>query len=155
MFKPIAFFASSLLIISCGQSDSSNEKTVVTDTLEAVTTHRVTPTAPTTDSSSIAESGNNSPRKANGTVRLVVSFISQGEGIDHTTKDSFDAWLKTKGAAKAEISSWGREGELNYCFALANMTIAEQDKFVEEVRTKLTGRKMVHINENTNCDNWK
>jgi hypothetical protein len=147
------------LAVSCGDGDSTNEDSLVNDTVDVVSTPRVTPTQPTAPTGAAGatgtENGNVSPRSADEKMRLVVSFISQGEGIDRKTHDAFVTWVKQKGNIRYDAQNWGREGETNYCFALDNLSPNEQDEFVEEVRAQLVGRTMVHIDENASCSNWK
>lgn len=148
-----------LIALSCGDGHSPNEDSIVSDSLDPVATHRVTPTEPVSTAAPTGSTepgdGNISPRKADEKVRLVVSFISQGEGIDRKTNEAFVAWVKQKGNIAYDANNWGREGEINYCFALDNLSPAEQDKFVEEARAQLNGRPLVKFNENTSCENWK
>lgn len=148
-------------MISCGDNSSSsvrspsdNEKSdtavpvvntrdvddKITDTIARDKTH--------------VDDGNIPPQKVEVNMRLVVSFISRGFGIDHKVKTDFEQWLATKPNVKYEVHPWGKEGELNYCFALSELSTSDQDAFVKEVRQQLVGRDMVFINENTRCDNW-
>jgi len=87
--------------------------------------------------------------------RLVVSFISKGEGIDHKTKEEFEVWLGMRGNVTWETSSWGREGEVNFCFRLSNMQTREQDIFVRDVRTFFTDKELVLVSEWAPCDRRK
>ena len=85
-------------------------------------------------------------------VRLVVSFISKGEGIDETTRLEFEQWLLNYGGVTWEITSWGREGEKNYCFRLTNMDARRQEVFVRDVRTFMTDKPLVFVNEWAPCN---
>jgi hypothetical protein len=87
--------------------------------------------------------------------RLVVSFISKGEGIDYKTKDEFEKWLGMRGNVTWETTSWGREGEVNFCFRLSNMQTREQDIFVRDVRTFFTDKELVLVSEWAPCDRRK
>ncbi len=90
------------------------------------------------------------------TSRLVVSFYSICCGIDNEAKESFDKFIKQyektkrKKLAKAE-SHWGREGEIDYCFQLSELSRSEKKKFISKVRMLLKSSKLVHINENATC----
>jgi hypothetical protein len=86
------------------------------------------------------------------TARVVVSFISKGEGIDETTRLEFEQWLLNYGGVTWEITNWGREGEKNYCFRLANMDSRRQELFVRDVRTFMTDKPLVLVNEWATCD---
>lgn len=160
MLRPITFFIAAFALFACGNADNSSDTPPATSDTSA--THPNKPatvqqpaSTPLPGDVKTDKSGQPSPQKAEEQVRLVVSFISQGEGIDRKTKETFDTWLKQKGNIKFDAHSWGREGEMNYCFALENLSPNEQDKFVEEVRTQLLGRQLVRMNENTSCENWK
>lgn len=148
-----------LLATACHDEAPANGNSPTEEVVDAISTDRVTPADPPKDSTSIVagehENGNNSPRKGDEKMRLVVSFISQGEGIDRKTNDAFVTWVKQKGNITYDANNWGREGEINYCFALDNLSPAEQDKFVEEARAQLNGRPLVKFNENSSCENWK
>ena len=92
------------------------------------------------------------------TQRLVVSFYSICCGIDQRAKENLDAFLKgyekakKKKLAKAE-AHWGREGEIDYCMKLSEISRREQKKFISKVRLLLKSSKLVHINENAACQN--
>lgn len=150
LILPIAF-------LSCGDNNTSENNATTQDSVAIPTT---SPTRITVTDTSQPEHAHNSDEKnppQNGAekVRLVVSFVSRGEGIDLKTKTTFEQWLATKNNVAWDVHEWGREGELNYCFPLNNMKASEQDAFVKEVRQQLAGRSMVYVNEWTWCDNWK
>lgn len=96
------------------------------------------------------------PQDTSNTARLVVSFISKGEGIDHDTQKAFEDWLQQNySTATWEVTHWGREGEVNYCFRCANMDARHQEIFVRDVRTFLTGKELVLVSEYAPCDKRK
>ncbi len=84
-------------------------------------------------------------------VRLKVSFISKGEGIDYQTKEEFEKWLGMREKFVYEMRTWGREGEFTYCFRMTNVSTREQDIFVKDVRTFLTDKPLVVIEEMVKC----
>ena len=90
------------------------------------------------------------------TTRLVVSFYSICCGIDHKAKENLDNFIKgyekakRKKLTKAAVS-WGREGEVDYCMKLAELSRREQKRFIAKVRLLLKSSKLVHINENAAC----
>ncbi|MGL4595884.1 MAG: hypothetical protein ACRCYO_00050 [Bacteroidia bacterium] len=85
--------------------------------------------------------------------RLVVMFISKGAGIDLKTKESFEKWLQEQPRqVKWEITNWGREGELNFCLKLDELSTRDQEKFVEQTRIFLTDKDLVIVTENAPCD---
>lgn len=88
-------------------------------------------------------------------VRLVVSFISKGEGIDYKTEESFKAWLAERPQFTYEVTHWGREGEVNYCFRMSNIDGRQQEVFVRDVRTFMTDKELVIVSEWAKCDRRK
>lgn len=90
------------------------------------------------------------------TSRLVVSFYSICCGIDHQAQEDLDKFIKRyekskrKQLTKAAVS-WGREGEIDYCLKLSELSLREQKRFISQVRTLLKKSKLVHINENVAC----
>jgi hypothetical protein len=88
--------------------------------------------------------------------RLIVSFYSPGNGIDHKALALFSADILSKNESITYSTvSWGREGERDYCFQLAELSAAEQVAFVEEVNTLLGSVKRVRILENQECRQGK
>jgi hypothetical protein len=85
-------------------------------------------------------------------VRLVVSFISKGAGIDYETLKSFEIWLAERPRFIYTKSYWGREGEVNLCFRMSNLSTREQEIFVRDVRTQLTDKDLVIVSEWSVCD---
>ncbi len=85
-------------------------------------------------------------------VRLVVSFISKGAGIDYETLKSFENWLAERPRFVYTKSHWGREGEVNLCFQMTNLSTREQEIFVRDVRTQLTDKDLVIVTEWADCD---
>lgn len=87
--------------------------------------------------------------------RLVVSFISKGEGIDYKTEESFKAWLAERPQFTYEVTHWGREGEANYCFRMSNIDGRQQESFIRDVRTFMTDKELVIVSEWEKCDKRK
>ena len=90
------------------------------------------------------------------TSRLVVSFYSICCGIDQQAQESFDKFIKRyekskrKQLARATVH-WGREGEIDYCLPLSELSAKERKSFVSQVRSLLRKSKLVHIDENVAC----
>ncbi len=85
--------------------------------------------------------------------RLVVTFISIGAGTDPDGKAFLDNYiLDFKKRSGKNISyimiPWGREGEVDCCFTLSELSISEQTDFIEQLRRVMTGRELIQINEN-------
>jgi len=85
-------------------------------------------------------------------VRFNASFISIGEGIDIELHNKFVQFLDSypKKISYSPVS-WGREGEIDYCLKLTELTPAEQEEFIKKLKDILTKSKLVHINENEKC----
>ncbi|MFM7175992.1 MAG: hypothetical protein ACKO0X_01050 [Bacteroidota bacterium] len=88
--------------------------------------------------------------------RLIVSFISIGEGPDFNAKTGLDRviadWEKQKGKAlKQEQYPWGREGEVDYCFQLSELNSADQQSFINDIKASIGTSKLVQVSENQPC----
>lgn len=88
--------------------------------------------------------------------RLVVSFISHGEGTDAKLKQDFDDYIlkfeKDKNKKMiADIYHWGREGEMDYCLELKQLTADEQNEFVKGAKELFGASDRVFVKENTPC----
>ena len=81
--------------------------------------------------------------------RLVVSFISKGEGPDRAKTAAFVKYME--GHPKKPvyiIETWGREGESDYCFNLKELSKSEQTDFIANVTKMMAGSDMVFVKEN-------
>jgi len=90
--------------------------------------------------------------------RLVVSFISRGAGTDSELRSNFDDYISKFEKEKnkkiiAEIYHWGKEGEMDYCMELKELTTDEQNEFVKGAKDILSKSDRVFVNENTPCIN--
>lgn len=88
--------------------------------------------------------------------RLIVSFISIGEGTDRQGRETLDGVLaewKTKKGKEITFESvaWGREGENDFCFRINDLNEKEQQMFVSDMKTAFKGRSLVQITENQPC----
>ena len=82
----------------------------------------------------------------------VVSFISIGAGIDNDTAQEFEEFLKTKYPDLSyEANPAGREGEIDYCFDLSDLSSSEQAAFQAESSEILQKSKLVQTSEQENC----
>ncbi|MGB7924446.1 MAG: hypothetical protein WCF57_14490 [Pyrinomonadaceae bacterium] len=92
--------------------------------------------------------------------RLVVSFYSICCGINHKAQEKLDRFIKRyektkrKQLTKAAVR-WGREGEIDYCLKLSELSPREQKRFISQVRLLLKRSKLVHINENVACQSGR
>jgi hypothetical protein len=90
------------------------------------------------------------------TSRLVVSFYSICCGINQQAQEKLDAFINDYGKAKGrqltkKAAHWGKEGEIDYCLKLSELSLRERKRFVSKVRSLLKGAKLVHIRENAPC----
>jgi hypothetical protein len=86
--------------------------------------------------------------------RLVMSFISIGEGPDFQAKEKFenfvDSWNTSTGKNITYTTrAWGREGEVDYCFILNELTEKEQVQFIDEAKKAVSDSELVRIAENS------
>ena len=89
---------------------------------------------------------------ADNTYRLVVQFYSKGEGIDSKVNDAFVKFVDTYTKKIVyEPTHWGREGEIDYCLKLSELTSVEQDDFVKKAKDLLSKSALVHVNESAEC----
>ncbi len=88
--------------------------------------------------------------------RLVVSFYSICCGINRQAQEKFDKFItgyeKKRGKRLAKTAiRWGKEGEIDYCLRLSELSPRERKIFIYRVRLLLKRSKLVHINENVPC----
>ena len=84
--------------------------------------------------------------------RLVVSFNSICCGIDAKMHTKFTRFLKKNDNITYSKIYWGKEGEIDYCFKLGELSTEEQNKFVKKVKKTLgTNSRLITIQENINC----
>jgi hypothetical protein len=88
--------------------------------------------------------------------RLIVSFYSICCGIDGKAKEKLETFIKNYERAKGkrltkEAIRWGKEGEVDYCFRLSELSPGEQKRFISKIRLLLKQSKLVHITENAAC----
>lgn len=88
--------------------------------------------------------------------RFTVSFISIGSGIDHQAREEFMVFIKqfseqNSVTIRTEKSSWGREGESDYCMKLEELTSEQQEKFITATKDILKNSKRVRYRENSTC----
>ncbi len=82
--------------------------------------------------------------------RLVVSFISRGEGIDIKSQEKIKAFIENHPKKPAfEEYRWGREGEIDYVLMLKEFSADEQKVFVKDVKKLIINKEMALIDENS------
>lgn len=93
----------------------------------------------------------NASKTTDDKCRLIVSFISKGQGTGGTaTMDSVIAvYSKKKGFKLAyDKYPWGREGECNYCFKMAGMKASKQQEFVDAIKNATKNSELIIVTEN-------
>lgn len=95
----------------------------------------------------------NATGKTGDTYRLIVSFISKGAGIDTKSQDAIASYLKTfntinKVDIKPEIVKWGKEGEMDYCFSLSELSKGKQKDFIKGFQNVTQSSDLILLLEN-------
>ena len=135
---------------SSSQSSSANSADQSMNSTTNTTNSNTTTTTQTTVSSNTNKTqGDTVP----AVYRVVVSFISIGEGTDANARPMLDKYVQQfmDGTSKRIVNdahAWGREGESDICFTLDNLTPEEQVRFVNGLKEVFKGRELVHIIEN-------
>lgn len=88
--------------------------------------------------------------------RLIVSFYSICCGIDSAAKERLDKFLsRYEKAERVRITKesirWGKEGEIDYCFKLSNLSSRKQKRLISEIKSLLKESTLVRIEENAPC----
>ena len=130
-----------LLVVALGTSCKSSKTTTKPETKDTKATTQVTKAGESL---------------ASDEYRIIFSFISYGGGTDFKVIEEFKKYIddyntKHKMQADPEIVTWGREGEVDYCFKMDNMTKAEQDNFLTGAAKILTKTKRLNVTENAKC----
>ena len=83
---------------------------------------------------------------------FIVSFFSPGNGIDVEMKNNYLELINTN-YPDLSFSSirWGREGEIDFCFSLDELTKKQKQKFIQESRNFLSKSKKVNVYESKAC----
>jgi hypothetical protein len=90
---------------------------------------------------------------AGNVYRFIVSFYSIGTGVNSAAVQQLDEFVK-KYETKNKVSipytpvRWGREGEVDYCFMLSGLSVAQQEAFIAETKALLKGAEHIHFKEN-------
>lgn len=85
---------------------------------------------------------------------LNVSFISAGAGTDKKAIREYNQYIiqyeqTNKIKLNYKITSWGREGEKDYCFNLKELNKKQQEAFTAETKEVLKNSTLVLYNEYT------
>jgi hypothetical protein len=83
---------------------------------------------------------------------FTVSFISFGAGIDRKAKDDFTGYLANSYPSLSyETRKWGKEGEVDYCFNLTDISNEQRHALIEEAKSRLANSERVRFHEGDTC----
>ena len=87
---------------------------------------------------------------------LRVSFFSIGSGIDGKAKQEYEQYINefqtiNNVTIVLNKTSWGKEGEIDYCIKLNNLSTELQEQFIRSTKDKTKDSKLVRLYENTEC----
>lgn len=162
---------SGLLVVACGApvSESRVSPTPTDDTTSESSTGATsapisdaTPSAspeapkataaPSTDPTPSAVEEPSAPVK-DRSYAFVVSFISPGDGTDHAAYERLLALVKaTPKPLHWALGHWGKEGEHDACFDLAELSSSEKTAFIAAVKKQVGGSPKVQIHEKAVCN---
>lgn len=96
------------------------------------------------------------PPNKEETYRLIVSFISIGEGTDANAFSQMNAYVEeqnvaTRSTIKYISVPWGREGEVDCLFRLSSLEQKQQEAFVAGLMSMYKENKLVQISESAKC----
>lgn len=143
----------SLTVISisackCSKNNSANavKPTTENSTQSSSNTQTTSSTVPGKDST------DQNKLQTDITYRVIVSFISIGAGIDPDAHPALDAFVQqymdtTSKKIVYQAQPWGREGEMDICFMLDNLSAEEQVNFINGLKTAFLKRELVRIEE--------
>lgn len=120
---------------------------------EKVSTTTITTTTKTTDTPvNVTVVPADTMKVKPGNVRMLVSFISIGAGTDYKTREKYDAYIEKMAKKPAfDKAAWGREGEVDYCFPLTDLSAQEVADFVLSTKEMMKDNSLVIISENVPC----
>lgn len=130
-------------------SAAKSPKTTAADQVINPSTNTTTTPQTTISSNTNKTQGDTVP----AVYRVVVSFISIGEGTDPNARPVLDNYVQqfmdaTSKRIVYDAHAWGREGESDICYTLDNLTPEEQVRFINGLKEIFKGRELVHIIEN-------
>jgi len=129
------FFLSALLIVSSATCKSHKNSTVKSNATSEVSLAK--------DSTVFVQ-------------RFIISFYSIGSGAEGKQMEklkTFIAEFEKKVGKKISLSTspWGREGEIDYCFPLKELSDEQQKQFIGGAKDALQAAQWVHYSENVPC----
>lgn len=149
-------FAITLMLVSCGSTKNTPQKETTTEATPAppVTSVVSEEAAPVVSPANGEREPQTDPKET--VYRLIISFISIGEGTDGEARKMMDnvlgIWAEhNQVTLKYDTFPWGREGEVDFCFRLSELNTELQDAFVSEMKEVMKGRNLIQITENQKC----
>ncbi len=151
LFNPykIAFY----LLIAFLVSDCKSSKNTTANDPPVAQIQQATPSA--AHEEAVDEADESKPPQ-NKKYRLIISFYSIGEGSDYKAAKSLQEFLADYAAGSGKTIGydsfpWGREGEVDFCFPLTELSADEQNRFINDVKKKLEFSKLIEYSENDFC----
>ena len=97
---------------------------------------------------------------AEPTHRLVVSFISIGEGTFSKGREQLNEHIETfqiknKIYLNHVSKAWGREGESDVIFSLEELTAEQQVDFINGIKELFKGNQLILIEENSQARKYR
>lgn len=134
---------------ACKSSKKAEEPVVVKET----TKEEITPVSSGKPLVSMEIWNREQAKAGPDSFRLVVTFISIGAGTDPESRGILEAYvydykLKKGTPVSYFMIPWGREGEVDCCFPLNELTSSEQLNFIEGLKKAITGHELIQVNEN-------
>ncbi len=86
---------------------------------------------------------------------LVVEFISIGAGIDNKALETLKTMSNSPKKLKYVNHTFGREGEIDFCYLLKELNDKEKAKFITDVKEAFKGNNLVILHENSKPVNKK
>ncbi|HTL83075.1 MAG TPA: hypothetical protein VL651_15285 [Bacteroidia bacterium] len=146
-------------------SYNSTSSTTTTASIDSTVTTTVTTSTSTTTNVSanssdsvttVVSAGGNQSADTSKIYRITISFTSNGTGVKANEVDDFENWLKAQPKNLAyDKTQYGREGETSFCLKLNELSTREQEIFVRDVRTKLSDKQLVFVDEYAECKGHK
>ena len=152
LFYLILIVPTIILMSNCNTSKKSNATKV-----DTVKTEQTTVKSPDTVKIEQTATKSSEPAMPKEIMyRFTVSFISKGAGTDYQIKQKYDAFIadfefRNKVQIITNKASWGREGEVDYCFDLKDLNSTMTDSFIAESKALLSASTLINIGENTRC----
>ena len=145
-----------LSILSCKNNTPTNQTKQAEKQTETVKIEN-TSVADTVQRKVLETKGDPAPQKsAAGNYKLVVMFYSIGEGVESefvlAFEDSISAFSARIGKnIDYERTPWGREGEIDFCLQLNELSEVEKSLFISQTKSQLKKAKWVNVYENYPC----